>query len=84
MIENNAWIQTNTKYIEKIKRICLEHDMKGGYGGAVPLNNIIQFFDSATIEIKRLQREVDKLNSKNKEITELNLKNVETITKLVT
>ena len=60
----NVWVQTNQGVIDTIKRTCIEHDMKGGYGGAVPLQHIIRLFDSAIIEINRLQRENDELSSK--------------------
>jgi len=63
----NVWIQANVKFIEGVKRTCLEHDMKGGYGGTIPLQGIIKLFDSAIIEIRRLQRENDNLNNKNKD-----------------
>lgn len=60
----NQWIQTNQKILEVIKRTCLEHDMKGGYGGNVPLQHIIRLFDSVVIEINRLQKENDELKAK--------------------
>ena len=53
----NPWVQTNQKIINTIKRTCLEHDLKGGYGGAIPLQHIIRLFDSAIIEINRLQKD---------------------------
>ena len=63
MINTNPWIQTNQRVIDTIKRTCLEHEMKGGYGGAVPLSHIIRLFDSAIIEINRLQKENNELKS---------------------
>ena len=63
----NPWVQTNQKVINTIKRTCLEHDLKGGYGGAIPLQHIIRLFDSAIIEINRLEREVIEINKLKKD-----------------
>ena len=58
---NNVWFQTNKGVIEFIKRQLLEHDYAGAYGGSINLMKVNNLFDSALIEIVKLQEENDNL-----------------------
>jgi len=61
MKTNNVWIQTNARVIELIKRQLLEHDYAGSYGGSINLMKVNNLFDSALIEIVKLQKENEDL-----------------------
>jgi len=61
---NNQWIHSNAKFLDQIIRLCTEYNMKGNYGGNLPLEHIIRLFNSSLIEMKRLQKEVEELQTK--------------------
>jgi len=54
----NAWLQSNKRPIEQIKRICVEMEYKQEATN-LPLRSIQQVLQGAEAEILRLQRLLD-------------------------
>ena len=63
-MSSNVWLDSNKGVIKSIITACLEYHMRGSYGGNIPLDHIVRLFNSALVEIERLQKQIDKLNSK--------------------
>ena len=63
-MSSNVWLDSNRGVINSISTACLEYHMRGSYGGNIPLDHIVRLFNSALVEIERLQKENDKLSSK--------------------
>jgi len=58
--ESNEWLQLNKKKIEKIKYILTEMAYKNENPG-VPIADVRGIIGAATIEIRKLQEQVDSL-----------------------
>jgi hypothetical protein len=68
---NNAWLESNRKKIDLIKKQITEIGFQdtsiGSTGRKLPLNEIQWLFEGAMTEIFRLQKEVDKLEQAGKQ-----------------
>lgn len=70
---SNQWLNEYYPIIKKIRQQCVEHQLRGAYGGDINLNGIVKMFDGMITEIVRLQQSNDKLKQ------ELQQKQVETL-----
>jgi hypothetical protein len=64
----NQWLVRNNTVVQNIKRLLVEY----GYRGQddLPAKTIIGVLESSIFEIHRLQKELDSLNEKFKELSE--------------
>ena len=60
----NEWMIANAKRIEGIKRQLIEHAYAGSYGGAIDLTAVNNLLDGAVLEITKLQKRIEELESK--------------------
>jgi len=68
-IEHSQWSVMNRKNVEDVKKLCVEHLMRGStINTSFPYKAVVNLFNSAMNEIDRLQTIV---GSKEKEIKNL-------------
>lgn len=63
----NEWLLMNRPRIEGMKRLLTEMSFKNEYE-AVPLKQIIQMIEASSIEIMKLQKEIDELKKPKDEV----------------
>ena len=70
-MSSNVWLDSNRGVINSITTACLEYHMRGSYGGNIPLDHIVRLFNSALVEIERLQKHDDGLKKQNENVNKL-------------
>lgn len=55
----NAFLQTNHRVIDIIKRSCIDNQLKGNLGANIDFNKILRLIDGLINEISNLQKEND-------------------------
>jgi len=69
-MSSNVWLDSNRNVIKTIVNSCTEYDLMGAYGGNLPLKHIIRLFNSVIVEIERLQKHADNLQTQNKKLND--------------
>ena len=62
----NDWLIANARKIEAVQRQVLEHSYAGAYGGSIDLAAITNLMGGAVLEITKLQKKVEQLESEKK------------------
>ncbi len=60
----NDWLIANAKRIEAAQRQIIEHSYAGAYGGSIDLPAVNNLLGGAVLEITKLQKRVEELESK--------------------
>ena len=62
----NEWLLVNARKIEDVQRQLLEHSYAGAYGGSIDLTAVNNLMGGAVLEITKLQKKVEHLESEKK------------------